>query len=736
MTAFAWALVHFVWQGALVGAMAVILRRLVTRPTVRYAIGVGALALMAASVGVTFALERASWQAGEPASSGGQGARPLANSSAPLVHSSPIPSVDFPDLSPDRALADVPARPLARWQALVAVTLNRPGNSRAIVFAWLIGVLLFTLRLTGAWIVTRRLATRALHPIGAELKARAQVMAERLALTRPVRLFESAVVSAPMIVGWLRPIVLMPAATMSGLSIAQIDALIAHELAHLRRHDPIVNLLQSVAETLLFYHPAVWWVSRSVRRDREFCCDDLAISVTGDRLTYVTALADLASQSAGPQVALAAGGGSLVERIARVLGQPERRSWTPAVGAIVLLSAIALVALAPLVASTTRTPQVPASVGRTDLQSANSGGLRRPPAPRAAATAAPIQIAAAPAAAAQPPIAQAPPSAAPPVQMGSIEGRVVTTAGAGVPKIFVNLLGWRTIGNRDYLVPIRWGSRVFNPWDISETDAQGRFTFTSMEPGHYFLVALPEPFARSAYTYLFPAPEGPTGYAPAYYPSVARAADAKPIEVAAGRTVRDISITVPRVETGTIVVESVPARSAPRDILYSMTDIYPAPEGDLQRGISMQRRSVTGSLRFEHVPVGQYILTVDPQRRVVVRAGQTTTVTVLNSGLQTLRAKVSVEGPGAPPPMRDVAVRFEPSDDARAVMYTAMPAAVHLSDQGEFQLWVPPPAILRVDPPAGWALKRVMLNGRDITELAIDFTRAPEGLEIVLTAVR
>ncbi len=117
-----------------------------------------------------------------------------------------------------------------------------------------------------------------------------------MALDRVVRVFESSAVAVPVMVGWIKPVVLLPAAALSGLTPTQVEALIAHELAHVRRHDYIVNLLQSVVETLLFYHPAVWWVSARVRAEREHCCDDLAVGVC-DRLVYVTALADLAAMT-------------------------------------------------------------------------------------------------------------------------------------------------------------------------------------------------------------------------------------------------------------------------------------------------------------------------------------------------------------------------------------------------------------------------------------------------------
>ena len=152
---------------------------------------------------------------------------------------------------------------------------------------------------------------------------------------------ESARVTVPTLVGWLRPVVLVPAAALSGLTTYQLQAVLAHELAHIRRHDYLVNLLQSVVETLLFYHPAVWWVSSEVRAEREHCCDDLAVEVCGDRLVYVSALAELTSIERRA-FALAATDGSLVSRVRRILGRSTQtpRELPPSWGILVLLALV------------------------------------------------------------------------------------------------------------------------------------------------------------------------------------------------------------------------------------------------------------------------------------------------------------------------------------------------------------------------------------------------------------
>ena len=173
----------------------------------------------------------------------------------------------------------------------------------------------------------------------------------RIRVSRPVRLLVSPLLQAPAVVGWLRPVVLAPVGALAGLPPEQIEALLLHELAHIRRHDYLVNIAQSAIEALLFYHPAVWWVSGHIRAERELCCDDMAVSATGDPVTFARALAELKLESArtshlSPD--MAATGGSLSHRIARLLGQSGPESNTvsrPGIFAAAALPAIAALAL-------------------------------------------------------------------------------------------------------------------------------------------------------------------------------------------------------------------------------------------------------------------------------------------------------------------------------------------------------------------------------------------------------
>ena len=208
-------------------------------------------------------------------------------------------------------------------------------------------------------------------------------LSRRLHISRAVALLESTLVDVPTVVGFVKPVVLLPASALAGLTLQQLEAILAHELAHIRRHDYLVNLLQTLVETVLFYHPAVWWVSRRIRVERENCCDDLAVRLCGDPVAYASALADLEALRSGPlpdhHIAMAATGGSLLQRVRRLLGAPTSHTgrgpaWLAGSVAVLLVGGIALGAdglgrqsASPAAAAGRRGPRVGA--GRVDGRS-------------------------------------------------------------------------------------------------------------------------------------------------------------------------------------------------------------------------------------------------------------------------------------------------------------------------------------------------------------------------------
>ena len=207
---------------------------------------------------------------------------------------------------------------------------------------WLIGALIASIRL--AW-ATRHV--RALCRSGGAAPEGVVKAVDRLALSggvsRHVSVIVTALIESPATVGWLRPVILLPPILLTGLSVSQIEAILAHEIAHIRRHDYFVNLLQMAAETLLFYHPAVWWASRQVRIERELCCDDFAVRVSGNPQDYAHALAAVARHAVSVAT-VGAGGPSLPSRVRRLLDAPPRRSRPGTGGLVATLSVLAIVA--------------------------------------------------------------------------------------------------------------------------------------------------------------------------------------------------------------------------------------------------------------------------------------------------------------------------------------------------------------------------------------------------------
>jgi beta-lactamase regulating signal transducer with metallopeptidase domain len=298
-----WTLIHFVWQGAVLAAVAAGALRFYRQRAAhgRYAIACVVLATMLASAAVTALVLATRDVTVAPVVR-------LSQTSAPPAIASPrLRSWTDNDIFSMRAVssADVDA-------------LLPP-----IVFVWLAGVTMLLVRMAGGLWHVRRLQVLSLAAAPSRWQAAAERIASGLGLRMAVHVVESVLVETPSAVGWLRPVILLPIAALANLTPSQVEAILAHELIHIRRHDYLVNVAQTVAETLLFFHPGVWWVSAQIRAEREHCCDDVAVQVCGDPVDYATALAELeAWRSRGTTLALAASDGSLAGRVRRVLKVP------------------------------------------------------------------------------------------------------------------------------------------------------------------------------------------------------------------------------------------------------------------------------------------------------------------------------------------------------------------------------------------------------------------------------
>lgn len=199
-------------------------------------------------------------------------------------------------------------------------------TDRAIVAAWAAGALLLSLRqlFAGAWLRRRVLADA--QPLPASWQRRAETLATRLGVR--VRFVTLAMARVPFTFGWLRAIVVMPPALFSAMPPAELELLLLHELSHLTRRDYLVHALQSLVESVFFFHPAVWWMGRVARRERELACDEQVVAFGADRQAYARALANLETLRQ-PEPALAANGGELLHRLRAILDEPRVRRRVP-----------------------------------------------------------------------------------------------------------------------------------------------------------------------------------------------------------------------------------------------------------------------------------------------------------------------------------------------------------------------------------------------------------------------
>ncbi|HEY2342572.1 MAG TPA: M56 family metallopeptidase, partial [Chthoniobacteraceae bacterium] len=337
-----WVLLHFMWEGAGIGLLAYSSMACMRRAAARYRYLICCLALAAcAAVPVATWAALARREAPRPAmhfvSDG---------STRPAVSTAPagMSSVG------DGASEPKPPMPASVRASRARDFGNRPSLDRYLPYAvvfWLAGVTLLALRLLLGWLKLvgfRRSGQIVDH---SEWLERLSKLAEHMGISSPMRLCHSALVEVPMLIGWLRPVILVPASVFTGLTQAQLEAVLAHELAHIRRHDYLVNVLQSIIETVLFYHPAVWWISARIREERENCCDDIAVETTRDRVLYASALMLLEdTRTCSAPLALAIAQGPLLARIRRIAGiEKQRYSFAPALAGALVVSGVLFRAL-------------------------------------------------------------------------------------------------------------------------------------------------------------------------------------------------------------------------------------------------------------------------------------------------------------------------------------------------------------------------------------------------------
>jgi beta-lactamase regulating signal transducer with metallopeptidase domain len=330
--ALAWTLIHFCWQATVIGgfylAVSVLFKRASSQ--IRYLFTLAALfSMLIASV----------------ATLGYETVRCSVNTSFQVNH------------SPNQALAISSISTLAANGALLA---KEPAHVHLtpmlpwIDCAWLLGVLCFSMRSIGGWWWLQRLRRKTTEEPPATIQTAFLKLRARLGITRLIDLRISECVSVPMTIGVLRPLVLLPASALLGLNLDQLEAIFAHELAHVRRADYFWNLIQTMVETLFFFHPIVWWIGRRLREQRELCCDDIALEMCSDPMVYATALLRVEEQrSEGLKLAMALDGhqpSTLRVRILRIFGEALPQPQVPGLRPFSLIAiwVVVLLFLSPL----------------------------------------------------------------------------------------------------------------------------------------------------------------------------------------------------------------------------------------------------------------------------------------------------------------------------------------------------------------------------------------------------
>jgi beta-lactamase regulating signal transducer with metallopeptidase domain len=306
-----WTLLHFCWQAAAIVLVYWLADAVLSkaRSQTRYVLALGTMLLMLVSALATLAYEETE-----------EGSR---LSASPSAFSSPTWRTIGSSISNDLA-------PLAGLKTAGATTQPPPLQmSRFLPWldvAWLLGVACLSMRTIGGWRLIQRLRRSALVEAPEAVYANFLRLCERLGITGQVSLRIAEHMEGPLAIGIVRSLIILPAAALMALSPEQLEAVLAHELAHVRRADYLWNLIQTMVETLLFFHPAVWWLGRRVRQQRELCCDDVAVQSCADPLVYATALLRLEERrSQQLSLAMALDGhrrwSGLRARIARILGE-------------------------------------------------------------------------------------------------------------------------------------------------------------------------------------------------------------------------------------------------------------------------------------------------------------------------------------------------------------------------------------------------------------------------------
>jgi beta-lactamase regulating signal transducer with metallopeptidase domain len=384
--ALGWTLIHFCWQAAVIALTYKLADLTVAkeRTQTRYILALAALlSMLVASIG-TLAYEESQYR-----------------------HSATTSTLSFSNTKP--SLQIIP-RPLATFEMPTApretAKLLASDVMPYLDFFWFVGVICLSVRTVGGWWLIRRLRHTALQKAPHTLRIGLDRIRLQMGIPRFVNLRISNRIAGPLTVGVIRPLILLPITAITSLSPEQLEVVLAHELAHIRRADYFWNILQTMIETLFFFHPAVWWISHRLREQRELCCDDVAVETCHDPAVYATALLRLEEQRRTHlHLAMALDGNqsrmSLRTRILRILGDPEEQPRELKPLSLAGMAALLIIFSCPLpkvFASFKEAPKVSASIVHAVQKKVRPHAaikvVAQPSIPAAAPTAAPTQASA------------------------------------------------------------------------------------------------------------------------------------------------------------------------------------------------------------------------------------------------------------------------------------------------------------------------------------------------------
>ncbi|UCG27128.1 MAG: M56 family metallopeptidase, partial [Bacteroidales bacterium] len=311
-----WTFIHSLWQGFLIGMSVGLVLILFRKQTarIRYLLAVGSLAAILILTAATF-IRLYSGTAEQLSYGEFRQGTTDAGFSLPENLSSPV-----------LADSELAASGLTAFFQEFKGYYNR--HFPFIVTLWIAGIFIFCLKLTGGLVYSERMKYLGTSPLPGIWNNTIATLTDRMGIKKPVRVLQSSLARVPMVIGYFKPVILLPLSVLSGIPGDQIEAIIAHELAHIRRNDFVVNLFQSLMEAVFFYHPAVWWISGIIRKEREHCCDDMAVKGGSGSLVYAKALVTLQEYSMNtPRYAVAMTGKrhALLSRIRRITQKPVTR---------------------------------------------------------------------------------------------------------------------------------------------------------------------------------------------------------------------------------------------------------------------------------------------------------------------------------------------------------------------------------------------------------------------------